>query len=124
MNHDDIDRMLSSEDGILPSSGFVASVLAAVRREAATPPPIPFPWTRAWPVAAAAAIALGGAPTVIWYDVAHRVAASSGGGPVSASSIESLARVGAGSGAHWLMLAVALTLASVTASKRLAAGRA
>ena len=32
-----------SEEEILPSSGFAASVMEAVRREAATPPPIPFP---------------------------------------------------------------------------------
>ena len=123
MNHDDIDRILSSEDEILPSSGFVASVLDAVRREAATPPPIPFPWKRAWPVAAAAAIALVGAPTLIWCERA-RAAGSSGEGAVSASSIESLARVAASSGAHWLILAAALTLASIIASKRLAAGGA
>ena len=122
MNLDDIDRMLSSEDEILPSSGFVASVLDAVRREASTPPPIPFPWTRAWPVAAAAAIAFVFTSVVI-YDVARHSASSSGEGPASASSIESLASVAADSGAHWLVLAVALTLASVAATRRRAAGR-
>jgi hypothetical protein len=46
---DEIDRALSREDDILPSSGFAASVINAVQREAATPPPIPFPWKRAMP---------------------------------------------------------------------------
>jgi hypothetical protein len=51
-NDGEIDRILSREDEILPSSGFSASVMDAVRREAAAaaaPPPIPFPWKRALP---------------------------------------------------------------------------
>jgi len=48
-NDGEIDRVLSREDDILPSSGFAASVMDAVQREAATPPPIPFPWKRAMP---------------------------------------------------------------------------
>ena len=49
--HDEgeIHRILSREDAILPSSGFAISVMDAVRREAAAPPPIPFPWKRALP---------------------------------------------------------------------------
>ena len=46
-----IDRILSrnfsnagSNKNILPSSGFAASVMDTVQREAATPPSIPFPW--------------------------------------------------------------------------------
>jgi len=46
---DDIDRVLSTEDSIVPSSGFAASVMEAVRRDAETPSPIPFPWKRALP---------------------------------------------------------------------------
>jgi hypothetical protein len=45
----EIDRILSREDEILPSSGFTVSVMEAVRREAAARPPIPFPWKRALP---------------------------------------------------------------------------
>ena len=45
----EIDRILSREEEILPSSGFAASVMGAVRREAAAPPPLPFPWKRALP---------------------------------------------------------------------------
>lgn len=47
-NEDEFDRIMSEEE-ILPSSGFAASVMEAVRREAAAPPPIPFPWKRALP---------------------------------------------------------------------------
>src|SRR5450755_2342944 len=46
---DEIDRILSREDEILPSSGFTVSVMDAVRREAAVPMPIAFPWKRALP---------------------------------------------------------------------------
>lgn len=54
---DEFDRIMSEEE-ILPSSGFAASVMEAVRREAAAPPPIPFPWKRALPGAVLAAVTL------------------------------------------------------------------
>jgi hypothetical protein len=49
VRENDIDRTLSGEDAIVPSSGFAASVMGAVQREASIPPPIPFPWKRALP---------------------------------------------------------------------------
>ena len=48
MERDDFDRFLS-DDEIVPSSGFVARVMDAVRVEAAATPAIPFPWSRALP---------------------------------------------------------------------------
>jgi hypothetical protein len=45
----EINRILSREGEILPSSGFTISVMDAVRREAIAQPPIPFPWKRALP---------------------------------------------------------------------------
>ncbi|MGA8529098.1 MAG: hypothetical protein WB622_05240 [Acidobacteriaceae bacterium] len=55
----DIARVLSSEhDGILPSSGFARSVMAAIAHDATAPAPIPFPWKRALPGFAAIAVAL------------------------------------------------------------------
>ena len=56
MEHDDLDRFLS-DDEIVPSSGFTARVMDAVRAEASMPPAIPFPWLRALPGIAAVAIA-------------------------------------------------------------------
>jgi hypothetical protein len=44
----ELDRILAQTE-ILPSSGFTASVMDAVRHEASAPPPIPFPWKRALP---------------------------------------------------------------------------
>ena len=58
IENDEIDRALSREDDILPSSGFAASVMDAVRREVAAPPPIPFPWKRALPGLVVAGVVL------------------------------------------------------------------
>jgi hypothetical protein len=44
-----IDEILGTEEGLVPSSGFVSAVMERVREEAAAPPPIPFPWKRAVP---------------------------------------------------------------------------
>jgi hypothetical protein len=44
-----IDHVLASEVPLMPSSGFLESVMERVREEAAAPPPIPFPWKRAIP---------------------------------------------------------------------------
>jgi hypothetical protein len=55
---DDFDGILSSEQDVVPRSAFVGNVMAAVRREALTPAPIPFPWWRIAPGLAICAIAL------------------------------------------------------------------
>jgi hypothetical protein len=47
--HSAIDRILSSEEPLIPSSGFLALVMESVREEAAVPRPIPFPWKRVLP---------------------------------------------------------------------------
>ncbi len=49
MKNEPIDEILGAEESLVPSSGFLASVMERVREEAATPPPIPFPWKRALP---------------------------------------------------------------------------
>ncbi len=49
MNDHDLDQLLTEREEIVPSSGFVASVMEAVRQEAAAPAPIPFPWKWAVP---------------------------------------------------------------------------
>lgn len=43
---DALDRILSSEDALAPSSGFAARVMDAVEEAAAEAPPLPFPWGR------------------------------------------------------------------------------
>ena len=49
MKNEPIDEILGAEGSLVPSSGFLASVMERVREEAATPPPLPFPWKRAVP---------------------------------------------------------------------------
>lgn len=44
-----IDRILATEEEIVPSSGFLVSVMERVHDEATAPTPIPFPWKRAIP---------------------------------------------------------------------------
>jgi len=43
----DIHRAPGQDGDIVPSSGFVDSVMQAIQREALEPEPIPFPWKRA-----------------------------------------------------------------------------
>ena len=69
MTHDELDRILSRKDEIAPSSGFVDSVIDSVRQEAATPPPIPFPWGRAVPGIIAAGVAVVSA--VVFFVDSH-----------------------------------------------------
>jgi hypothetical protein len=49
MSDDELDRILSGGENIVPSPGFVLKVMGVVRREASIPAPIPFPWRRAIP---------------------------------------------------------------------------
>lgn len=106
--HDDIDRLLS-EDEIAPSSGFLASVMDAVEREAARPERMAFPWLRALPglLAAAAALVAGA-----W------AGARALSDPVVMAAIDGqmrqLAVVASRAGVQWMMLAVATTAVSVT----------
>ncbi len=44
-----MDRILASEEPIVPTSGFLSAVMERVEQEAAAPKPIPFPWKRALP---------------------------------------------------------------------------
>ena len=49
MDSSAIDNILATEEEIIPSSGFLASVMERVSEEANAPAPIPFPWKRAVP---------------------------------------------------------------------------
>ena len=59
MTNEDLDRILSGEDEIVPSAGFTALVMENIRSEATAPPPIPFPWKRALPGLVLVGLALG-----------------------------------------------------------------
>jgi hypothetical protein len=45
----EIEAILAGEAELVPTSGFLASVMESVQQEASAPPPIPFPWSRALP---------------------------------------------------------------------------
>ncbi len=124
MTRDELDRILSAEEPIVPSSGFAASVMDAVRREAATPPPIPFPWKRALPGIVVGIAALAG---LIVAGFALRAPVTDGAGPATFSRLQLLAagRLAAlkADDAGWIALTLLLTLASVFFSFRATGSR-
>jgi hypothetical protein len=124
IRQEEIDRILGREDEILPSSGFAASVMDAVRREAAAPPPIPFPWKRALPGLAIAVLALvvvlvGGVVAVSRLGIAIAPQLSTS----MPSGMPLLFNDGLGSAAIWTVLALLVAFVSVKLSMRLASGR-
>ena len=132
-NEDEINRILSREDEILPSSGFAVSVMEAVRREAAAPPPIPFPWKRALPglvVAVLALVLVLVAGVVVFVESARASATTrypmslpSILPPILGSGLGSGLQRNLGSAASWTVLALLLTWVSVKFSMRLASGK-
>jgi hypothetical protein len=122
MRDDDIGRTLSKEQEIIPSSGFVVSVMDAIRREATAPPPISFPWKVALPGLLAAGLALVSVFVVsitLW-------SRGAGAQPIPGRlvktfllAIEFCKTVGAA----WILLALVLSFASVKLSTRIASGR-
>jgi hypothetical protein len=123
MRNDDLDRILSKEQEILPSSGFVTSVMDAVRRETAAPRAIPFPWKRALPGLCVAGLA------IVWVFVAGSMLFLRGTAtqPPPAKLLSALSlifRDWKTVGGNWIALALVLSLASVKLSKRLVSGKA
>ena len=121
MRQDELERILSRQADIVPSSGFADRVMDAVRREASEPSPIPFPWKRALPTLAvglimlvamiAAIIRSSGRPTPVEPDRAGLLT-------VVARALDSANMYGVG----WILLAMLVTLACVTLSMRLTTG--
>jgi hypothetical protein len=114
MKPDELDSWLVDDDAIVPSSGFTASVMEAVEREASMPPAIPFPWKRALPGLASLAVALlaavGGATLFgVWPS-----------DNVVRPMVDQATSMGGEIG--WIAAAVMLTLASLAWSWRLTRG--
>jgi hypothetical protein len=124
IRHEEIDRILSREEEILPSSGFAVSVMDAVRREAAAPPPIPFPWKRALPGMVVGGFALA----LVLISVVVAIAQLGGGAAASQFSLplqSALPPIFQGHleyAAIWTVLALLMALASVKLSMRLGSG--
>jgi hypothetical protein len=112
---DNLDSILATEPELIPSSGFLASVMERVEEESAAPPPIPFPWKRAIPgmIVAAGVLGWGGvelvryavqaAPTISLHQPALPV-------PITAHMQQ----------AGWVVVACAVSVASWLLSRRLA----
>jgi hypothetical protein len=134
MRHDEggIHRILSREDEILPSSGFAVSVMDAVRREAAAPPPIPFPWKRALPGLVVAGFVLALVFVTAVVAIAQLIRASTSTAAQFSMSLPSVLTPIVGLGlqrnleiaASWTVLALLVTFVSVKLSMRLASRRA
>ena len=94
------------KDEIVPSSGFTASVMDAVMREATAPPPIPFPWKRAL-------------PGLVWCLAAGiTFLVMNPGNPPSAVATRDPSVLLAGLG--WISAALVVSLLSVALSMRVA----
>lgn len=110
-----MDEILLAEDALVPSSGFLASVMERVREEAGAPPPMLFPWKRALP-----GFALTGA-VIGWVGVEMARL----GVPAMKQSVLATPHLPAGlvmpmEQAGWVALALAVSLASWLLARRLA----
>jgi hypothetical protein len=121
MKRDDLDRWLSDDETIVPSSGFAASVMDAVHREASVPPAIPFPWTRALPGLVMTAVALA---VAVWGGFLALNDASALA-PLSGrlrSLLIFVADTGTSAEVTWLVFAAVVTVVPAVLSLRLMRG--
>ncbi len=114
MNLDSIDHVLAEEEELVPSSGFLTSVMESVNDEATAPPPIPFPWARAVPGILLAAGVLGWGGFELVRTAMSAVSGISIGTPHLAALVPPLKEAG------WVALALGASLASWLLSRRLA----
>ncbi len=111
MKSEDIDNILASDRQLTPSPDFLASVMRAVRRQAASLPPLKFPWMRVLPAILAMFIAI--------MRLAWDLVGFLGEPDVLAEVNEQLqqfAEVAAQFGVQWVVLAIAITAASLMLS--------
>jgi hypothetical protein len=126
MSDDELDRMLSAEQGIVPSANFARNVMAKLRQEAAAPAPIPFPWKRALPGLVLCVLSLAAMCVAAFLRTAPQRLHNTPDPSIWAtmwtglsSNLIGLLRAANVGGLGWIVLALVLTLASVTLSLRL-----
>jgi hypothetical protein len=110
-----IDHILSNEEDLVPSSGFLASVMERVHEQAAAPVPILFPWKRAIPGILLAAAVLGWGAAVLVRSALPALRTLSLAAPHLPTTL-TLPLEDAG----WVALALAISLLSTLLSRRLA----
>jgi hypothetical protein len=116
-----IDGILASEEPLIPSSGFLESVMERVREEAAAFPPIPFPWKRALPaVLLTAGIFVWAAVELIRHGLPSAGALAAAGSIALAPPKLSAAVVQPLEQAGWVALALGTSLLSWLLARRLA----
>jgi hypothetical protein len=112
---EELERLLKSDAaGVRASRGFAARVMAAVRREPHAPPPIPFPWARAWPGLAVVVVAVA----VAWFALPPDAASSGSASESAVAMTDWLAAAFAALDARWLLIASvvgALTVVPIVA---------
>jgi hypothetical protein len=104
------------EEEIMPSSGFVASVMDAVRQEAAAPQPIAFPWRRALP----GLTAVGAASVMFFVAVVRMLKMPMKPSRINVAAVESWLHLLPQTNAGWVGFALLLTLLALLFSLRLA----
>lgn len=111
MNPEDIDDILTNEKLITPSPDFLASVMRAVRRQAAALPPLKFPWLRTLPGIVAMFVAI---MRLAWDLVGFL------NDPDVLSDfkeqLQQFADLAAQFGVQWIVLAVVITILSLMLS--------
>lgn len=112
---DAIDGILAAEEELIPSSGFLASVMERVQEEARTPARIPFPWKRAVPGILLAAGVFG------WgaYEFVHVAIPAARTFTYSAPQLPVTVQLPLQQ-AGWVAMALAVSLASWLLSRRIA----
>jgi hypothetical protein len=118
MRDEEIDRALSAESDILPSSGFSRSVMNAVTREAEAPRPIPFPWKRLAPAVVAGVAGLAALAWAAWRAPANPQVAT-GSSTELAEFLGRIAHAAASVELPWLLGVAALTLMCALVGPRL-----
>jgi hypothetical protein len=110
-----LDRILSTEEELIPSSGFLASVMERVEDETRAPAPIRFPWKRAIPGFVLATGVFGWGGVVLVREAVSAVRTQTVM-PVHlpAGLEQSFAALG------WVGLALAISLVSWVLSRRIA----
>jgi hypothetical protein len=111
-----MDRMLAGEEELIPSSGFLSSVMECVHEEARVPAPMRFPWRRAVPGVVLAAGVFGWGGFEMAREAMAAMRAGTFTGPEISLPLHLVASIGP---AAWVAISLGMSLASWMVSRRL-----